>query len=79
MSVYKFDQNIRGEDLDLYYEDANVAIDVTPNPEHERYRGYPRRMFPGYEVIMPVAEVENLITSLQTMVKTIRERFPDAA
>lgn len=79
MSVYKFDQNIRGEDLDLYYDDANVAIDVTPNPEHERYRGYPRRTFPGYEVIMPVAEVENLITNLQTMVKTIRERFPDAA
>lgn len=79
MSAYHFTGDIRGEDLDLYYEDEGIAIDVTPNREHPRYKDRPYGFDPGYEVIMPVAEVENLITNLQTMVKTIRERFPDAA
>ena len=78
-AFYEFHENIRGEDLDIYYEGEGIAIDVTPNRKHPRYKDRPLGFDIGYEVIMPVAEVENLITSLQTMVETIRERFPDAA
>lgn len=76
---YEFHENIRGEDLDIYYEGESVAIDVTPNLGHPRYAEYKDGDWPSYEVIMPVAEVENLITNLQTMVTKIRERFPNAA
>lgn len=79
MSEYQFQCDLRGEDLDLFYEDENIAIDITPNTEHPRYEGRREMGYQGYEVIMPVAEVENLITTLQTMVETIRERHPDAA
>lgn len=79
MSEYRFQCDLRGEDLDLFYEDENVAIDITPNKDHDRYNRMPPSFYPGYEVIMPVAEVENLISNLQTMVAKIRERFPDAA
>lgn len=79
MSEYQFQCDLRGEDLDLFYEDGNIAIDITPNKDHDRYKRMPRRFYPGYEVVMPVDEVENLITTLQTMVAKIRERHPDAA
>lgn len=78
-SSYKFECQVQGQDLDLYYEDAAVAIDLTPNIEHRRYEHLRQVDMAGYEVIMPVAEVENLITNLQTMVAKIRENFPDAA
>lgn len=78
-AAYHFLGGVRGEDLDIYFEDEGIAIDVTPNLEHPRYQKFKEFDLPGYEVIMPVSEVENLIENLQTMVAKIRETFPDAA
>lgn len=76
---YKFQDPIRGEEIELYYEGENIAIDIQPNTEHPRYQELKNHYLPGYEIIMPVAEVENLISALQDMAKNIRAQFPDAA
>lgn len=77
---YRFECDIQGADLELYFEDEAVAIDMQPNDKHRMYGAVPRIERPvGFEVIVPVAEVENLISALQGMVQNIRERFPDAA
>ncbi len=72
MSAYKFQAEQSTQELSLYYEDDSVAVDMCRKATHWRDNE-------SLEVIMPVAEVENLITNLQTMVASIRERFPDAA
>ena len=79
MSAYKFQCENQTTELDLFYEDDGIAIDMQPTDENRMWGKVDRLHRPSFEVIMPVAEVENLITNLQTMVKTIRERFPDAA
>ncbi|WP_404285248.1 hypothetical protein [Glutamicibacter arilaitensis] len=74
--VYVFQDVARREEVSLWFEDERIAIDMNPIcTPHEAARSLNR----GYEVIMPVDEVENLITNLQTMVAKIRENFPDAA
>ncbi|ALD64027.1 hypothetical protein AFL94_08950 [Arthrobacter sp. LS16] len=79
MSVYKFDCDIQKNEIELYFEGEAIAVDMQPTDENLMWGQLRPIERPGFEVIMPVAEVENLITNLQTMVKTIRERFPDAA
>lgn len=69
---YEFSAKGSTQELSLYYEDEAVAIDMTRR--HIDWRDNE-----SLEVIMPVAEVEDLITNLQTMVAKIRENFPDAA
>lgn len=71
-AFYEFSARGSTQELSLYYEDEAVAIDMTRR--HIDWRDNE-----SLEVIMPVSEVENLITNLQTMVAKIREHFPDAA
>lgn len=71
-AFYEFSARGSTQELSLYYEDEAVAIDMTRR--HIDWRDNE-----SLEVIMPVAEVENLITNLQIMVAKIREHFPDAA
>lgn len=79
MSAYKYDCDIQKTELELYFEGEAIAVDMQPTDENHMWGKLRPVERPGFEVIMPVAEVENLITNLQTMVKTIRERHPDAA
>lgn len=71
MSAYRFQAENSTQELSLYYEGVSVAIDMCR-------KGATFRDREALEVIMPVAEVENLIANLQTMAAKIRERFPDA-
>lgn len=71
-AFYEFSARGSTQELSLYYEDEAVAIDMTRR--HIDWRDNE-----SLEVIMPVSEVENLITNLQIMVAKIRENFPDAA
>lgn len=71
-AIYEFQAERSTQELSLYYEDESVAIDMSKKRTDWRDNE-------SLEVIMPVAEVENLITNLQTMVAKIRENFPDAA
>jgi len=79
MSSYSFDCEIQNNELDLFYEGEGIAIDMQPTDRNRMYGQLNPIHRPSCEVIMPVAEVENLISNLQTMVAKIRERFPDAA
>ena len=71
-AFYEFQAERSTQELSLYYEDEAVAIDMSKKRTDWRDNE-------SLEVIMPVAEVENLITNLHTMVAKIRETFPDAA
>lgn len=57
MSFYRHHDLIRVADLDLFFEDNKIAIDIT---EHNRGKR-------GSEALIHYSEVDKLITALATM------------
>ena len=79
MSQYKFECEVQKTELDLYYEDDAIAVDMQPTDANRAWGNVDKLNRPSFEAILPVDEAENLIHHLQEMVTEIRNRQPKAA
>ncbi len=79
MSAYKFKCEVQDQQLDLYYEDEAIAIDMGPTDDNRTWGSLPELDRPGFEVIIPVENAENLVKVLQDMITEIRARQTRAA
>jgi len=79
MSAYKFQCEIQNSELELYYEDDAIAIDMQPTDDNPIWGNLPKLERPNFEVIIPVDSAEHLVTALQDMITEIRSRQARAA
>ncbi|UAV84803.1 hypothetical protein BV113_00090 [Glutamicibacter phage BIM BV-113] len=79
MSAYKFECEIQKSELELYYEDEAIAVDMGPTDESRMWGKIPKLERPSFEVIIPVENAEHLVIALQDMITEIRARQTRAA
>lgn len=79
MSAYKFECEIQNQQLDLFYEDEAIAIDMEPTDNNPMWGKLRKLDRPSFEVIIPVENAENLVKVLQDMITEIRARQAQAA
>ena len=74
MSVYKFTDPHRGDELAVFEDDQAIALDMYSTGRSEYWQAVPVRDRPSFEVIIPLDEAENLIQTLQDLVAKQRTK-----